>query len=325
MRRREFFPLLGGAAVIWPFAVQAQQAAKLPIVGFLGAGSPSGWSHWTAAFLQRLQELGWVEGRTIAIEYRWAEGHSERYAEIVTEFVRLKVDVIVSVSSAALVAKRVTSTIPIVFTVAADPLGDGMVASLARPGGNVTGLSSQAADVTGKRLEFFREAIPGLRRFAVLAQVGNLGNALEQSQVQAAAKMLGLQVVILEMRSADDIASALEALKGRAEALYVLPNPLANTNRARINDLALSARMPTMHGFREYVETGGLMSYGPNTPDLFRRAGDYVDKILRGAKPADMPVEQPTKFELVVNLKTAKALGIDISPSLLARADEVIE
>jgi putative ABC transport system substrate-binding protein len=285
MRRREFFALLGGAAVIWPFAVQAQQAAKLPIVGFLGAGSPSGWSHWTAAFLQRLQELGWVEGRTIAIEYRWAEGHSERYAEIVTEFVRLKVDVIVSVSSAALVAKRVTSTIPIVFTVAADPLGDGMVASLARPGGNVTGLSSQAADVTGKRLEFFREAIPGLRRFAVLAQVGNLGNVLEQSQVQAAAKMLGLQVVILEMRSADDIASALEALKGRAEALYVLPNPLANTNRARINDLALSARMPTMHGFREYVETGGLMSYGPNTPDRSGAPATMLTKFFAARSP----------------------------------------
>jgi putative tryptophan/tyrosine transport system substrate-binding protein len=324
MQRREFITLVGGMAV-WPLAARAQQATKLPTVGFLGAGSPSGWSHWTAAFLQRLHELGWVEGRTIAIEYRWAEGHSERYAEIAAEFVRLKVDVIVSVGSAALAAKRVTSIIPIVFIVAADPLGDGLVASLARPGGNVTGLSSQAADVTGKRLEFFREAIPGLRQLAVLAEVGNFGNVLEQSQVQAAAKMLGLQVVIGEMRSADDIAPALEALKGRAEGLYVLANPLANTNRARINDLALSARMPTMHGFREYVETGGLMSYGPNTPDLFRRAGDYVDKILRGAKPADMPVEQPTKFELVVNLKTARALGIDISPSLLARADEVIE
>jgi putative tryptophan/tyrosine transport system substrate-binding protein len=325
MRRLQFLGVVSGAAAAWPFAIRAQQAAKPPTIGFLGAGSPSGWSHWTAAFLQRLQQLGWVEGRSIAIEYRWAGGHSGRYAEIAAEFVRLKVDLIVSVGSAALAAKRVTSAIPIVFIVAADPLGDGMVASLARPGGNVTGLSTQAADVIGKRLEFLREAIPGLRRFAVLAEVGNLGNVLEQSQVQEAAKTLDLSAVMPEMRSADDIASAHEALKGRAEALYVIPYPLANTNRVRINDLALSARMPTMHGFREYVETGGLMSYGPNTPDMFRRAGDYIDKILRGAKPADMPVEQPIKFELVINLKVAKALGIQLSPTLLARADEVIE
>jgi len=325
MRRREFIAGIGGATIAWPLVARAQQPGKLPTIGFLGAGSPSGWSHWTAAFLQRLHELGWVEGRTIAIEYRWAEGHSERYAEIAAEFVRLKVDVIVSIGSAALAAKRVTSAIPIVFIVATDPLGDGMVASLARPAGNLTGLSSQAADVTGKRLEFLREAIPGLRRFAVLAEVGNRGNVLEQSQLQAAAKTLDLSAVILEMRSVDDIAPAFEALKGRAEALYVLANPLANTNRVHINDLALGARMPTMHGFREYVETGGLMSYGPNTSDLFRRAGNYVDKILRGAKPADMPVEQPTKFELVINLKIAKALGIQMSPTLLARADEVIE
>ena len=325
MRRRDFITSLGGAMVAWPLAARAQQTTKLPTVGFLGAGSPSGWSHWTAAFLQRLHELGWIEGRTIAIEYRWAEGHSEHYAEIAAEFVRLKVDLIVSVGSAALAAKRVTSAIPIVFIVAADPLGDGMVASLARPGGNVTGLSTQAADVTGKRLEFLREAIPSLRRFAVLAEVGNIGNVLEQSQVQEAAKTLDLSAVILEMRSADDIAPAYEALKGRAEALYVLPSPLANTNRVRINDLALGALLPTMHGFREYVETGGLMSYGPNTPDMFRRAGDYVDKILRGAKPADMPVEQPTKFELIINLKTAKALGLTMPPALLGRADEVIE
>jgi putative ABC transport system substrate-binding protein len=325
MRRLQFLGVVSGAAAAWPFAIRAQQAAKPPTIGFLGAGSPSGWSHWTAAFLQRLQQLGWVEGRSIAIEYRWAGGHSGRYAEIAAEFVRLKVDVIVSVGSAALAAKRVTSAIPIVFIVAADPLGDGMVASLARPGGNVTGLSTQAADVAGKRLEFLREAIPNLRRFAVLAEVGNLGNVLEQSNAQAAANTLGLEVVLLEMRSADAIAPAFDALKGRAEALYVLPSPLANTNRVRINDLALGAQLPTMHGFREYVETGGLMSYGPNTADLFRRAGDYVDKILRGAKPADIPVEQPTKFDLIFNLITAKALGLEIPQTVLARADEVIE
>jgi putative ABC transport system substrate-binding protein len=325
MRRREFITLLGGTAGAWPFALHAQQAAKLPTIGFLGAGSPSGWSNWTAAFLQRLRELGWVEGRTVEIEYRWAEGRSERYAEIAAEFVRLKVDVIVSVGSAAIVAKQVTSTVPIVFTLSADPIGDGMVASLARPGGNVTGLSIQSVDVAGKRLEFMREVIPSLRRLAVLTEAGNLGSSLERSKVEAAAKTLGLDIVLLEMRSAEDIAPAFEALKDRAEALYVLSNPLANTNRVHINDLALRGRLPTMHGFREYVETGGLMSYGPNTADLFRRASDFVDKILRGAKPADMPVEQPTKFELVINLKTAKALGIIVPPTLLARADEVIE
>ena len=325
MQRRELIMLLGGAAFTWPFALHAQQAAKLPTIGFLGAGSPAGWSNWTAAFLQRLRELGWVEGRTVAIEYRWAEGRSERYAEIAAEFVRLKVDVIVSVGSAAIVAKRVTSTVPIVFTLSADPIGDGMVASLARPGGNVTGLSIQSVDVAGKRLELMREIIPNLRRLAVLTEFGNLGSSLERSKVEAAAKTFNLDVVLLEMRSAHDIAPAFGALKDRAEALYVLSNPLANTNRVHINDLALGARMPTMHGFREYVETGGLMSYGPNTADLFRHASDFVDKILHGAKPADMPVEQPTKFELVINLKTVKALGLDVPPTLLARADEVIE
>ena len=325
MKRRTFIGLIGGAATAWSFAVRAQPTPRLPIIGFLGAGSPSGWSRWTAALLQRLQELGWVDGRTVLIEYRWAEGRSERYAEIAAEFVRLKVDVIVSVGSGAIVAKQVTSTIPIVFTLAADPIGDGMVASLARPAGNVTGLSIQSVDVAGKRLELLHEVIPSLRRLAILAEVGNLGSALEQVQVKAAAKMIGLEVVPTEIQRADDLAPAFELLKGRAEALYVLSNPLANTNRVRINDLALGARMPTMHGFREYVETGGLMSYGPNTPDLFRRAGDYIDKILRGAKPAEMPVEQPTKFELIINLKVAKALGIQLSPTLLARADEVIE
>jgi putative ABC transport system substrate-binding protein len=325
MRRRQFLSLIGGAAATTPCAVRAQQATKLPTVGFLGAGSPAGWSHWTAAFLLRLRELGWVEGRTMSIEYRWAEGHSERYAEITAEFVRLKVDVIVSAGSAALVAKRVTSAVPIVFTIAADPLGDGMVASLARPGGNVTGLSTQAVDAASKRLEILREIIPSLRRFAILAEVGNFGTVLEQRKVQAASETLGLEAITLELRNAEDIAPALAGLKGRADALYVLPNPLANTNRDRINALALGERLPTMHGFREYVDAGGLASYGPSTSDMFRRAGDYVDRIFRGAKPADMPVEQPTKFELVINLRIAKALGIQLSPTLLARGDEVLE
>jgi putative tryptophan/tyrosine transport system substrate-binding protein len=326
MRRREFITLFGrAAAVSWPFSVRAQQAGKLPTIGFLGAGSPSGWSNWTAAFLQRLHELGWVEARTIAIEYRWAEGRSERYAEIAAEFVRLKVDVIVSVGSAAAVAKQVTSAVPIVFTLSADPIGDGMAASLSRPGGNVTGLSIQSIDIAGKRLELLREVVPNLRRLAILTQVGNSGSALERSKVEAAARSLGVEVVILEMRNVDDIVPAFAALKDRAEALYVLSNPLANTNRAHINTLAQTERLPTMHGFREYVEAGGLMSYGPNTADLFRRAGDYVDKILKGAKPSDLPIEQPTKFELVINLKAAKALGLTVPSTMLTRADDVIE
>lgn len=321
MKRREFITLLGGAVAGMPLATRAQQSAKLPTIGFMGAGTPSGWSQWTAAFLQRLRELGWTEGRNVAIEYRWAEGSTERYAEIANEFVRLKVDVIVTVGGGA--AKQATSVIPIVVALMPDPVESGLVASLARPGGNVTGLSLLATDLAGKRLEFLREIIPGVRRLAVLASVGS--NALELKELQAAAKTIGFEVTILEIGKADDIAPALEAAKDRAEALYVPANPLANTNRVQINQLALGSGMPTVHGFRQYVETGGLISYGPNTPDLFRRAGDYVDKILRGGKPADMPVEQPTKFDLIVNLKTAKALGLSIPLAILSRADEVIE
>jgi len=325
VRRREFISLLGGAAVAWPLAARTQQPAKLPTIGFLGGTTPETWSRFVAAFVQRLRELGWIEGRTIAIEYRWAEGRGERFAEIAAEFVRLKVDVIVTVGGAVLAAKQATSLIPIVFAAAADPVGSGLVASLARPGGNVTGLSSQFTDLAGKRLELLREMVPSLRRLAIMANAGYPASVLEMAEVQATARTLGLDVVTLEIRRAEDIAPAFEALKGRAEALYVCAESLVTTNRVRINTLALAARLPTMHSIREYVEAGGLMSYGPNFPDLWRRAGDLVDKILRGAKPADIPVEQPTKFDLIINLTTAKALGLDVPPTLLARADEVIE
>ena len=323
MKRREFIAFLGGA-VAWPFASRAQPA-KLPTIGFLGADTPSGWSLWVAAFVQHLRELGWIEGRTVAIEIRWAEGRPERFTEIAAEFVRLKVDVIVTVGGAVLAAKRATSVIPIVFAAAADPLGSGMVASLARPGGNVTGLSIQATDLAGKRIELLREVVPGLRRLAIMVDVGYPAAVMEMGEVQTAARTLDLEVAALEIRRADDIASAFEALTGRAGALYIPATPLVNTNRIRINTLALGARLPTMHGFRELVEAGGLMSYGPNFPDLFRHAADYVDKILRGAKPGDLPVEQPTKFELVINLVTAKALGLTMPSMVLGRADEVIE
>jgi putative ABC transport system substrate-binding protein len=326
MNRRHFITLLGGAAVAWPMAARAQQAGKLPTIGFLGAATPSVASHWVAAFVKRLGELGWIEGRTVAIEYRWADGRNERYAEIAAEFVGLKVDVIVTWASAPVIAaKQATSVIPIVFGVQTDPVGNGLVASLARPGGNVTGLSIQQADTVGKRLELLREVVPNLGRLAILANGGTTGPMLEMAQVQATARSLGLDVTRLEVRRAEDIAPAIEALKNRADALYVATDPLVFTNRIRINTLAQDARLPTIYGTREYVEVGGLISYGANVPDLFRRAGDYVDKILRGAKPADIPVEQPTKFELVINLTTAKALGVTIPESFLLRADEVIE
>ena len=325
MRRRAFISLLGGAAA-WPLAARAQQPGKLPTIGFLVAGTPSSHSQWVAALVRRLHELGWIEGRTVAIEYRWAEGRTDRFDEIAAEFVRRKVDVIVTSATAAIVAaKQATSVIPIVFAAAGDPVGTGLVASLARPGGNVTGLSMQQTDVAAKRLELLREVVPGLRRLAILGNVDGPAVLLDMREVQTTARPLGLEVVTSEIRRGEDIAPAFEALKGRADALYVCIDPLVHSHRIRINTLALAARLPTMHGSREAVEAAGLMSYGPNQPDLYRRAADYVDKILRGAKPGDLPVEQPTKFDLIINLTTAKALGLEMPPTLLARADEVIE
>jgi putative ABC transport system substrate-binding protein len=323
--RRHFISALGGAAIAWPPVVRAQQPAKLPTIGFLGAASQSSWGSWTNAFVQRLHELGWIEDRTVAIEYRWAEGHSERFAEFAAEFVRLEVDVIVTAGSAGAAAKRATSTIPIVLGVATDPVGDGLVMSLARPGGNITGLSLQQNDVAGKRLGLLREMLPNLHRVAILADAGYPADALEIGDVEATARTLGIEITRLEIRRADDIAPAFETLKSGADALYICTDALTVTNRLRISTLTLTARLPTISGVREDVEVGGLMSYGPNYPDLFRRAADLVDKILRGKKPADIPVEQPTKFDLVINLTTAKALGLTVPPTLLARADDVIE
>jgi putative ABC transport system substrate-binding protein len=326
VRRREFLTLLGGAAAAWPLAARAQQTQKLPTIGFLGSSTASAESQRVAAFVQRLRELGWIEGRTVAIEVRWGEGRNERYADIAAEFVRLKVDVIVTQGTATVIAARqATSVIPIVFAGAADPVGNDLVASLARPGGNVTGLSNQGTDLAAKRLELLREIVPAFGRVAIMGNVGNPAIVLEMREVQVAARMLGLEVAILEIRRAEDIASAFPALQVRADALYVAADPLLGTNRIRINTLALGARLPTMHDFREYVEAGGLMSYGPNLVDVFRRSADFVDKILRGTKPGDIPVEQPTQFDLVINLATAKALRLAIPESFLVRADEVIE
>jgi putative tryptophan/tyrosine transport system substrate-binding protein len=323
MRRRDFITLVG-IVTAWPFVVRAQQAGRLPTVGFLGVDTLA-WGPWTAAFVGRLRELGWIEARTIAIEYRWAEGRTERTTEIAAEFVRLNVDVIVTFGTAVPIVKQATTVIPVVFAIATDPVGGGLVTSLAKPGGNVTGLSNQATDVAAKRLQLLREIMPRLQRLAIMVDFNAPQSVLEMGEVQAAARALGIEVVPLPIHRAEDIAPAFDALKAKADALYVVSDALIFTHRIRINTLALAARLPTMHSARAYVEAGGLMSYGPNYPDLFRRAADYVDKILRGEKPGDIPVEQPTKFDLVVNLTTAKALGLTVPPSLLARADEVIE
>jgi putative tryptophan/tyrosine transport system substrate-binding protein len=324
MKRRDFITLLGGA-VAWPIAARAQQTGKLPIVGYLGVTTAAAQNRVTSAFVQRMRELGWIEGRTVAIEYRWAEGRNERFTEIANEFVRLKVDVIVTSGAGAAAAKQVTSLIPIVFDIALDPIGSGLVASLARPGGNVTGLSTPQADLAGKKIELLREVVPGLHRLAIMGNVGYSGSAYEMNEAQAAASKLGLEVITSEIQRAEDIAPAFTAFKGRADALYVVGDPLQFTYRVRINTLALGLRLPTMLARREDAEMAGLICYGPNFPDLTRRAADYVDKILRGAKPADLPVEQPTKFDLVINLTTAHALEISIPESFLLRADEIIE
>jgi len=324
LKRREFITLLSGATA-WPLAARAQQVAKRPTIGFLGTNTPLAQERWTAAFVQRLHELGWIEGQTVAIEYRWAEGRTERFAELATELIRLKVDIIVTTGAAVTAAKQVTSVVPIVFAVATDPVGSGMVASLARPGGNVTGLSLQQSDVVGKRLQLLLQVIPNLGRLAIIANFGIPSSVAEAHEVQARAHALSLDVDTFEIRQLSDIAPAFDALKVRAEALYVCNEPLTVTNRIQINTLALAARLPTVYGSRVQIEAGGLISYAASFSDLFRRAADYVDKILRGANPGDIPVEQPTKFELVINLTTAKALGVTIPEKVLALADEVIE
>jgi putative tryptophan/tyrosine transport system substrate-binding protein len=325
MRRREFIAGLGGAAV-WPVAARAQQPIKRATIGLLGSGTATSQKEWTAALVQRLRELGWTDGENVTIEYRWAEGRTERLPGLADELVRLRVDVIVTHNTPpTLAAKKATSMIPVVFATAGDAIGSGIVASLARPGGNVTGLSSMQPDTAGKRVELLRELIPDLRRLAALLDVGNPFSARDNAEVQRMAQTIGVEVDTYEIRRDEDIARAFETFKGRAQALYVPSVPLLFANRTQIENLALAARLPTMHGVRELVEAGGLISYGPHWPDMWRRAANFVDKILRGAKPADLPVEQPTKFELVVNLKTAKAIGLTIPPTLIVRADEVIE
>jgi putative tryptophan/tyrosine transport system substrate-binding protein len=325
-RRTIGLPIIFALAILLaPLAARSQSPARLPTIGFLGATTPAAQRPLIAAFVQRLHDLGWIDGRTLVIEYRWAEGRPARVAEIAAEFVRRQVDVMITHGTAPVVAaQQTTSVIPIVSTGMVDPVGTGLVASRARPGGNVTGLSVQSSDLAGKRLDLLRKVIPKLHRLAILANVGHPPSLLEVREVQTTARTLGLDVAISSIRQAQEIAPAFDVLKGRGEALYIPPDSLINTHRKRITTLALSAGLPTISGFREYAVAGGLLSYGPNCADLYRRAADYVDKILKGAKPADLPIEQPTTFELVINLKTAQALGITIPPTLLFQADEVI-
>jgi putative ABC transport system substrate-binding protein len=325
MNRREFTTLLDGAAVAWPLAARAQQGGRPTTLGYLGPGLPEADTQRVNALVARLRELGWIEGRNLAIEYRWAHDRAERFGDIAADLIRLKVDVIVTLGSVVPAIKPMTSVIPVVFAVDADPVGRGLVESLARPGGNITGLSVQSIELVGKRLEILREIAPQVRRLGVLANAGFPGAMHEADAVQVAAAALSLEPVLAEMRSKQDIGTAFDKLGGRVDALYVCGDPLAGSNRYRINVLAVGARLPTIHTTREYAEAYGLASYGVSYVDLYRRAAEYVDKILRGTKAADLPVEQPTKFELVVNLITAKALGLKIPEAFLLRADEVIE
>jgi ABC-type uncharacterized transport system substrate-binding protein len=307
------------------FPAEAQQPARIPRIGILIPGSASFYSAWVEALRQRLRELGYVEGKNIVIEYRYTEGKNERLPDLATELVRLKVDVIVTSGPANYAAKKASATIPVVFVIAGDPVETGLVSSLAGPGGNITGLSIMTPDLNGKRLELLKEAFPKVARVAFLWTGTSRGNQA-LTDMEAAAKALGLKLQSLPVRSLDDFDSAFARAKREgAQALITIPSPLINTQQSQVLDFAAKNRLPAMYPYSEFVEAGGLMSYAPNFADLFRRAADYVDKILKGAKPADLPVEQPTKFELVINLKTAKQIGLTIPPELLARANRLIK
>jgi putative ABC transport system substrate-binding protein len=325
VKRREFITFVGGAAAAWPLAARAT-SEELRRIGFLGAASSSVAGPWLSALTQRLGELGWVEGRNLQIAVGWAEGRNDRAAEIARDLAAANVELIVTYATGAtLAAKRATTTVPIVFALAADPVGSGLVASLARPGSNATGLSSVNLDLVGKRVELLREIVPGLRGLVVLGNVGVADSALELREVLKAAETLGLEATPAEIKVAADIAPALETIKPEQQALFVVGDPVTLTNRTQIISWARAKRLPTMYSNRAFVAAGGLMSYGPDFTSLFRRAAELSDKILRGAKPADIPVEQPTKFELVINLRAAKAIGLAMPEAFLVRADEVIE
>jgi putative ABC transport system substrate-binding protein len=321
MTRREFVELLSGTVAAWPFVAHAQQATPRHI-GVLGADATV-WNSWTVAFVARLRELGWIAGDTIDVEYRWAGGTSRRVSDFAVEFSRRHVDVIVTYGAAAAAVKQATTTIPIVLAVASDP-GTGLIASLAQPGGNVTGISIEQTELIRKRLALLREVMPHLRRLVIMANAGYAMPVLEAQEAKATAQALGLEAARPEIWRSEDITPAFEAIRGKADALYVVSDALIAANRTLVTTLALSARLPTMLSYGDYVAAGGLMSYGPNFANLFRQAADMVDKILHGTKPSDIPIEQPSKFELVINLTTARAIGLTMPSTVLARADKVI-
>ena len=325
--RRAFIGTLVGGLLAVPLAAGAQHAAKVAKIGVLVPSTPAAAAYLLEAFRQGMRELGHVDGKTFVLELRYAEGRTERLSDLARELVRLKVDVIVTSTDVAIAAARQhTRTIPIVMATSTDPLGTGLVASLARPGGNVTGLSTMSPDLDGKRLELLREVVPKLSRVAFLWNPEVRGAVLDYNQTEGAARSLGLQLQSVEAARAEDLDRSFAAItEERAQALVVpSPNPVTYANRGRIVSFVQRNRLPSMYTVREYVDEGGLMSYGPSIADLFRRSAIFVDKVLKGVKPADLPVEQPNKFELVINLRTAKALGLTISPSLLRRADDVI-
>jgi len=329
MRRREFIWALGGAAA-WPLAAHAQQGGKRYVVGiFNAAGAPpfASGAKLNAVFVKALEELGWVEGRNVVFVQRFVENRLERLPELAGDLVRLDVDIIAAGGTLApLAAKRATATIPIVMLAAGDPLGSGLVASLARPGGNVTGMSLMAPDLGGKRLELLKEVLPRVSRVAVLWNAANPYSAIVFKETQAGAVILGIEVQSVEVRNPDDFDGAFELTKRlRPDALIVVEDPLTISNGTRVINFVATHQLPALYGVREFVDLGGLISYGANIADLFRRAADYIDKIFKGAKPAELPVQQPTKFEMLVNVKTAKALGLDVPHRVLALADEVIE
>jgi putative ABC transport system substrate-binding protein len=325
MTRRQFITLLGGVAAVSPFAARAQPSGKVPAIAFIGVDDSS-WRPRTSAFVQRLRELGWIEGRNVTIHYYWTQGLPERVVELAAKILSQNVDVIVTYGGAVSALEQLTKVIPIVFAIANDPIGSGLITSLSRPGGNVTGLSLEVTDIAGKRLQLFCEVVPHLRRLAVMFDVGYSASVLHIGAVQAAARTLGVEVEPNKIRRPQDIAPLFDTLRSqKMDGLYVVENSLVQANGRQIAAFALSAQLPTVFGARDQVQAGGLMSYGPQYPDLFRRTSEIVDKILRGTRPGDIPVEQPTNFELVINLTTAKVLGLAVPPSLLATADEVIE
>jgi putative ABC transport system substrate-binding protein len=327
LKRREFITLVGGAAVAWPLVAAAQQGAKVPRVGFLGNSDAALEANLIGPFRDGLRALGYEQGRNIAIEYRWAEGNYDRFPALVAELLASNVDVLVTAGTpAALAIKKATTSVPVVMIAVGDPVGTGLVPSLARPGGNLTGLSSIAPDLEGKRLELLREVVPRLSRVGMFVNSLNPFHTGSVQQARTAAQALGIQLQLLDVRAAEDLDAAFAAiLKERPEALFILADRVFLHNRARMMDFAARQRLPNINAYHELVQAGGLMSFGPSYEDMHRRAAIYVDKILKGARPADLPIEQPTKFTLVINLKAAKAIAVDVPPILVARADEVIE